>query len=183
MATYVDLVSAPERLTAELVDGKLFLTSALPGPHKRFASAVSMDIGGLYDRARRDWWIFHKPELHLALNARVVVPDFAGWRRERMPMYPEGHRYIVVPDWVCEILSPSTSRWDRTVKLPLYAEYGVAYAWFVEPVLQIVEVKKLVNGTWSDVGLFGGDARFRAEPFTEVEIDLASIWAVSPPLS
>jgi Uma2 family endonuclease len=183
-ATYNDLLKAPEEFTAELLDGKLVLWSRLAGPHKRAIAALGMDIGSAYDRGREgpgDWWIMHGPEVHFDVDARVIVPDLAGWRRERMPMYPSDHKYRIAPDWVCEVLSPSTSRWDRTTKLPLYAEYGVAYAWFVEPVLQIVEVKKLVDRVWTDIGLYGGDAKFRAEPFEEVEIDLGSIWGSASP--
>ena len=100
-ATYQDLIDAPDNLAAELVDGELFLSPQPSIPHSRFASALSMDIGSAYDRGRGGpggWWLMDKPEIHLAYNARVVVPDLGGWRRERTPVLPTDHRFIVPPD-------------------------------------------------------------------------------------
>jgi hypothetical protein len=91
LATYEDLREVPENMTAELVDGGLFLSPQPAGPHNRFSSALGMDIGSTYDRGRGGpggWWLIDEPEIHFAVNVRVVVPDLAGWRRERMPMYP-----------------------------------------------------------------------------------------------
>jgi Uma2 family endonuclease len=184
-ATYNDLLKAPEHLTAELVDGELFLSPQPAGPHNRFVSALGMDIGSAYDRGRGGpggWWIVDEPEIHFDLNERVVVPDLAGWRRERMPIYPEDHKYTIAPDWICEVLSPSTFRWDRDVKLPLYAEYEVPWVWYVQPVQRYVEIRKLIGGELSLIERYDGNAKFRAEPFMEVEIDLGSIWG-SPPAS
>lgn len=184
-ATYQDLLNAPDNLTAELVDGELFLSPQPGVPHSRFASALGMDIGSAYDRGRGGpggWWIIHEPEIHFAYNTRAVVPDLGGWRRERIPVLPTDHRFTVSPDWVCEVLSPSTFRWDREVKLPLYAEYEVPWAWYVHPVQHYVEIRKLIGGELSLIERYDGNAKFRAEPFMEVEIDLGSIWA-SPPAS
>ena len=56
------------------------------------------------------WLIVNEPELHLSDD--VVVPDIAGWRRLRMPVYPPGAYVTLAPDWVCEVLSPSTRKFD-----------------------------------------------------------------------
>jgi len=180
-ATYQDLLNAPDNLVAELVDGELFLSPRPAGPHNQFASGLGYYVIGHYNRGGPGgWWIVYEPEIHFAVDERAVVPDLAGWRRERMPAHPVDHRYTVVPDWVCEILSPSTYRWDRDTKLPLYAHYGVPWAWYAHPTKHYVEILQLVDGDW--VAKHEGDAKFRAEPFMEVEIDLGSIWA-SPPAS
>ena len=86
----------------------------------------------------------------------MAVPDLADWRRQRMPYVPEGHRFEVVPDWVCEILSPSTASKDREVKMPLYARYGVPYAWLIDPGQQTLEAYRLDDGTWMENGFFSG---------------------------
>lgn len=183
LATYQDLLNAPDNLIAELVDGELFLSPRPMPPHARFASALGMDIGSAYDRGRGGpggWWIIFEPEVHFALNERAVVPDLGGWRRERMPVLPSDHRVTVAPDWICEVLSPSTYRWDRETKLPLYAQYRVPWVWYVEPIKRYVEIMEYVERDYDLVAKYEGNAKFRAEPFTEIEIDLGSIWA-SPP--
>jgi Uma2 family endonuclease len=178
-ATYEDLLRAPENMIAELVDGDLFTSPRPGGPHTSFGSQLLMDVGPPYDRGRGGpggWLIVYEPEVHLELNRLVLVPDLAGWRRERMPRIPRDHRFLVPPDWVCEVLSPSTYRLDRSRKLPVYADYGVRHAWIADPIERFVEIYRLENEHWVLLHTYGGEDRFRAEPFEEVEIDLGSIW-------
>ena len=106
----------------------------------------------------------------------VVVPDLAGWRRERMPAIPRDHRFEVVPDWVCEILSPSTAQKDRVLKLPLYARYGVAYAWLVDPLARTLEVFELSEGKWVLLGAIREDEPVCFPPFAAVTFALADLW-------
>ncbi len=120
------------------------------------------------------WWIPDEPELHLAED--IVVPDLAGWRRERMPDLPDEAFFGLSPDWVCEVLSPSTSRLDRTRKLPVYARAGVPYAWLIDPVAQTLEVYRLESGHWIVAATHGGEARVNAEPFEEITLDLTRLW-------
>lgn len=180
-ATYDDLVRLPENVVGELIDGELYAWPRPSAAHARGASALSMDIGGPYDRGRGGpggWWILYEPELHL--EGDVAVPDIAGWRRERMPELPKGHIFDIAPDWVCEILSPSTRRHDRRKKMPLYARHGVTYLWLFDPDARTLEVMQLVDGRWTVLAVYGGNDVVRAEPFPLVEIDLASIWGVTP---
>jgi Uma2 family endonuclease len=120
-------------------------------------------------------WILDEPELHLGTH--VVVPDVAGWRRERMPVLPDEAFFAIVPDWVCEVLSPSTERIDRARKLRIYAEAGVAHAWFVDPILRTLEVLRLHDGAWVIAGVISGDGPVRVEPFDAALLELAVLWA------
>jgi Uma2 family endonuclease len=142
-----------------------------------------MIIGAAFDLGESGpggWWIVDEPELHFKGN--VLVPDLGGWRRERVPEYPDAGRCEIAPDWACEILSPSTARVDRIKKLPIYASEGVPHVWIIDPVEQTLEVKQLSDGRYSDVALHGGDEIVRVEPFTEIEIDLALLWGSAPSL-
>jgi Uma2 family endonuclease len=106
----------------------------------------------------------------------VFVPDLAGWRRDRMPDIPQDQRFEIVPDWICEVLSPSTASKDRAVKMPLYARYGVQYVWLVDPLEKILEVFKLTNGTWLEAGSYRQDEIVSAVPFDEISISLSDLW-------
>lgn len=173
-ATYDDLVKVPENMVAELIDGDLYAWPRAAGPHARFA--LGMDIGAPYDRGRGGpggWWIFDKPELHL--GDQVLVPDLAGWLRERMPHIPSD-RFTVSPDWVCEVISPFSLRIDRGKKMRIYAEHEVAWMWFGDPIGHVLEALTLVGDNWKYVATFTSGDVVRAEPFPEAEIDLGSIW-------
>ena len=100
----------------------------------------------------------------------MLVPDLAGWRRERRPGIPRNQRFEVVPDWICEILSVSTAGIDRDVKMPVYAHDGVQHAWLVDPGAQTLETYRLATGTWRRDASFTGDAPIRAAPFADVAI-------------
>jgi len=111
-------------------------------------------------------------------DIEVTVPDLAGWRRERMPCYPEeDHRFEIIPDWICEILSPSTKSKDREVKMPLYASYGVPYAWLIDPIKHVLEAYRLNAGVWLEIGRFSDSDRVSAPPFEVVSINLEDLWA------
>jgi len=128
---YESLEALSEGLTGEILNGQLYTQPRLAGPHAIAGSILGIELGGPFHKGRGGpggWWIIYEPEVHFVHNAEVVVPDWAGWRRERMPYSPEDQRFKVVPNWVCEILSPSTKRKDRKIKLPMYAHYGVRYA-------------------------------------------------------
>jgi Uma2 family endonuclease len=107
----------------------------------------------------------------------VLVPDFAGWRRERMPEIPDVAFFELSPDWVCEILSPSTAALDRTRKRQHYARAGVAHLWLVDPDPQTIEIYRLDGDGWRLVTSVAGDVKLRGEPFEALELDLAHVWA------
>jgi Uma2 family endonuclease len=176
---YEQLERLPEGLTGEILNGQLYTQPRPSGPHGRASSMVADGIFGPYDRGRGGpggWWIFIEPEVHFVRDREVAVPDLAGWRRERMPAPPQDHRFEVVPDWVCEILSPSTASRDREVKMPLYAHYRVSYAWLVDPEARTLEAFRLEAGVWQEVGGFAGSDRAAVPPFDAVTLDLEGLW-------
>ena len=179
-ATYDDLVKLPDHVVAEIVDGELHAT---PRPAPRHANTGSIIGGRLvqpYHEGRGGpggWWILYEPELHVGSD--VLVPDWAGWRRRRMPALPTTAYFPLAPDWVCEILSPSTASLDRVKKLSIYAREQVVHAWLLDPIAGTLEVLRLEGGRWTIIATLAGDEVARAEPFLEVELDLRSLWAGS----
>ena len=180
-ATYEDVLNAPENKVAEILDGELFL-SPRPAPRHAVASSRARDgHRGPFDRGSGGpggWWILDEPELHF--GEQVLVPDLAGWRRERMPAVPDEAFFSLAPDWVCEVLSPSTERIDRGRKLRIYAEAGVAHAWLVKPTDRTLEVLRLRDGAWTIVAVWEDAAVVRAEPFEAIELELGRLWAEPP---
>lgn len=180
-ATYEDLLAVPDSLVAEILDGELF-TSPRPAPrHAAASSGLGGALHGPFDRGRGGpggWRILDEPELHLAND--VVVPDLAGWRRERMPRLPEAY-FAIVPDWICEVLSASTAAMDRVKKLTIYAREEVPHAWFVDPLAQTLEVLRLQAGRWTIVSTWAGTSIVRAEPFEALDLDLTLLWDEPPP--
>jgi Uma2 family endonuclease len=175
-ATYEDVLNAPENKVAEILDGELFL-SPRPAPRHAVAASRLGRILGPFDDdpgGPGGWWILDEPELHL--GDHVVVPDLAGWRRERMPVMPDEVFFTLAPDWVCEVLSPSTERIDRARKLRIYAEAGVQHAWLLKPSDRTLEVLHLRDGVWTIVGVCNGSDVVRIKPFDAVELRMPRLW-------
>ena len=181
-ATYEDVLNAPEHKVAEILDGELFL-SPRPAPrHALAAMRLGAFVGGGFDpggRGSGEWWILGEPELHF--GEHVLVPDIAGWLRERLPALPTEAYFTLPPDWVCEVLSPSTERLDRGRKLRVYAAAGVTHAWLVKPTDRTLEVFRLRDGQWTMVGVWEDAAVVRAEPFETLELELSRLWADDAP--
>lgn len=176
-ATYEDLLQVPEHLVAEILNGELHTH---PRPAPRHVRATSI-LGGKFTEpfdlgsgGPGGWWILDEPELHL--GAQVMVPDLAGWRRERMPELPETAWFELAPDWVCEVLSPSTAKDDRTIKMSLYARHGVGHLWLVDPLLKTLEAYELREGQWSLLTTLKDDDQTRLVPFDAIEFSLADLW-------
>lgn len=176
-ASYEDLFGLPENLVGEIINGRL-VTHPRPAPkHARAYSSVGIVIGGPYDRGYGGpggWWILDEPELHI--GGHILVPDIAGWRRERMPALPETAWFETVPDWVCEILSPGTARLDRVEKMPIYAATGVAHAWLVDPDLRTLEAYQNQSGQWLLLGAYKESDQVVVAPFDAVPFDLGALW-------
>jgi Uma2 family endonuclease len=174
---YEQFLATPSHLVAEIIRGAL-VTQPRPTPrHARAASVLGIRLGGPFDLGEGGpggWIILDEPEVHL--GEHVLVPDLAGWRRERMPALPDTAYFELAPDWVCEVLSPGTQAIDRADKMPIYAEHGVQHAWLVDPAAQLLEVYRLESSRWLRLGTWRGDARVRAEPFDAIELALDRLW-------
>jgi Uma2 family endonuclease len=178
-ATYEDVMNAPEHMLAEIIDGDLLLFPRPARPHTAALSALGEELGPPFKRGRGGpggWIILDEPELHFAED--VLVPDMAGWRRERMPVITtEAPYFTLSPDWVCEVLSPRTAVTDRVRKLPIYARENVGYIWLVDPLLRTLEVMRRQDMAWLVVATFEGNAKIRAEPFDAIDLELGILWA------
>jgi len=178
-ASYADVLAAPEHMVAEVIDGELHLQPRPAMPHARAASRMSGVLGEPFDRGRGGpggWIILFEPELHLGPEPDILVPDLASWRRERLPEVPDSAFVTIAPDWVCEIVSPSTARRDRGPKRRIYAREGVAWLWLVDPSAKTLEIYRLHAGQWVEVATFDGESVVRAQPFDAVELELAALW-------
>ena len=177
-ATYEDLCQVPDHLVAQIIHGQLI---TLPRPAPRHARASSALGGSLFppmdsgSGGPGGWWILDEPEMHLGSD--ILVPDLAGWRRERMPMLPDTAYFTLAPDWICEVLSPSTAQMDRVDKLPIYARSEVGHAWVVDPEAQTLEVFALREGHWLLEAAFKANDEVCAPPFEAVRFGLGGLWA------
>jgi len=181
-ATYEDLLKVPDHFVAEILEGELYATPRPAMPHAVAASALGSELGGPFQQGRGGpggWWILDEPELHLGSD--VIVPDLAGWRRSRVPQVPAVAAMTIPPDWVCEILSPSTEALDRVPKLNAYARERVAHVWFINPRSQTLEVLRLEGARWTVVATHDGDVSVTVEPFDAVPLDLYRLWGHDAP--
>lgn len=177
-ATYEDVLNAPENMIAEIIDGDLQLQPRPAGRHAAVTTSLSDELGPPFKRGRGGpggWLILYEPELHLGRD--ILVPDLAGWKRARLPGIGDEAYFDLAPDWLCEVLSPSTEKRDRTDKLRIYAREGVAHVWLINPEQRTLEVLRLHEGKWLALGAYSDDDKVRAEPFDAIELDLALLWA------
>ncbi|MFT3790617.1 MAG: Uma2 family endonuclease [Rudaea sp.] len=177
-ATYEDLLALPMDRVGEIVHGALYSHPRPASKHAISSSVLGSELLPPFQRGRGGpggWWIIDEPELHL--DGNVLVPDLAGWRRERMPEFPDVAWFELAPDWICEILSPSTARLDRVQKMPIYAETGVEFLWFVDPDLRTLEAYRREGATWLLLGGFADQEAVRVAPFDAIALELGSLWA------
>lgn len=176
-ATYDDLLRVPSDKVAEIVDGELHVSPRPASRHALASSGLGSGVWPPFHQGRGGpggWWILFEPELHLGDDA--LVPDLAGWRRERMPTFPDTAAFTLAPDWVCEVVSPTSERLDRARKMPAYAREGVRNLWLVNPLTQTLEVFRLAEAGWLLLATHEGATKVRAEPFEAVELDLGPLW-------
>ena len=176
-ATYQDVLDAPPHRVAEVVDGVLYTNPRPALPHARASSSLGVKIGGPFDHdadGPGGWWIIDEPELHLGED--ILVPDLAGWHRERMPDFPDAAYSTLAPGWVCEVLSPSTRKLDLHAKRPVYAREGVAHLWLVDPVDRTLEAFELRDGEWVLIATAKDDDPVQVRPFEAVSFSLGDLW-------
>jgi Uma2 family endonuclease len=176
MATYADLLALPSDVRAEIVAGQI-VTAPAPLPrHSKAQRSLSHFIGGPYDDEEGHggpggWWIFIEVDVQLGVHD-VVRPDLSGWRRERLADPGDKRPITVTPDWVCEVLSPSTAAYDRVAKRNLYGKQGVRHCWIVDVDARTVEAFELVDHRWVLLGSYDDTATVAIPPFTDVELSI-----------
>jgi len=179
-ASYEDVLNAPAHMVAEVVAGELYLQPRPNMSHAAAATALSEELGPPFKRGKGGpggWILLYEPELHL--GAEILVPDLAGWRKTRMEVIPNTAYVTLAPDWVAEVLSPSTEKFDRGEKLAVYAREQVAWVWLVNPTQRTLEILQLgPDGHWILRGTHLDDAKIRAQPFDAIEFDLGALWAL-----
>jgi Uma2 family endonuclease len=173
LATYADLEKVPPHLVAEIIHGVLETHPRPVGRHGVAQGALQGEIYNPYQRGRGGpggWLFIPEPQLHL--GAHVLVPDVAGWKRERLPDVPKTPGITTAPDWVCEVLSPATAKRDRGAKQAIYAEFGISYFWVVDPANRLIDAYQLVAGKWMLLGSVGGDDEVSLPPFEAARFTL-----------
>jgi Uma2 family endonuclease len=177
-ATYDDLREVPDHFVAEMFDGDLYASPRPAIPHSRAASVLAAALMSPFDQGRNGpggWLFLYEPELHFGKD--VLVPDVAAWRRTRLPAFAPEPYLTLAPDWVCEVLSPSTESLDRGEKLRVYAREQVGWVWLIDPSRQALEVLALDRrGQWAKRGAFDGRANVRVAPFDGIELELGALW-------
>jgi Uma2 family endonuclease len=176
-ATYADIEALPSNMVGEIIHGVLHAHQRPTPRHGVAAGRLGYEISGPFDYGRGGpgGWIFIvEPELHL--GPHVVVPGLAGWRRERLSPFPETAYIETAPDWLCEVLSPSTQALDRTEKLAVYAEFGVKHCWYVDPIARTLEVFALTGGKWLIAAAFKEADPVTAPPFEVHSFPLDVLW-------
>ena len=182
-ATYADIEALPKNYVGEILLGVLHAHPRPALPHAKVATRLGIGLGGPFDLGQGGpggWILLDEPELHLGPEPDVVVPDLAGWKRARMNAIPAKPFLTLAPDWVAEIVSPSTEAEDRGEKMTIYARERVPHAWLVDPLIRTLEVFRLDGETWRMIKTWHGDVKVRAEPFDAVELDLAVLWEALP---
>lgn len=178
--TYEDILKLPDNVLGEIVNGELFVSPRPSGPNIYAASSLCAELDPPFSKGKGGgpggWWVLVEPEIEFQKDTQHFVPDLAGWRKERMPKLPEKNVFTVTPDWVCEVLSPSNMRLDKTEKAPKYATFGVRYLWFINPRDKTLDVFRLETGKWVLLSSYTEADKVKAEPFQEWEFDLGNLW-------
>lgn len=174
-ATYEDVLAAPEGVTAELIDGNLYLQPRPRGVHQHIVSELTAQLRPM--RRKDGWVLLSEVELHIPMT---LVPDISGWRAQRFTEPLDSTYFCVEPDWVCEVLSPSTAGYDRGIKRRTYLERGIRYLWIVHPTERTLEAyEALQDGSaWALRATCTESDRAQLEPFSELELDLALLWSL-----
>lgn len=177
ITTYADLEAVPPHLVAEMVDGELYTHARPAPPHGYAQTEVIAWTRWLFDDGRGGpggWWIFTEPEVRF--RSDICVPDIAGWRKSNMPELPQTSYFTRVPDWVCEVLSPSTASFDRVKKMRVYTRERVEYVWLLSPLERTLEAYQWSEGRYALVDAYADDERVRVPPFEQVELELERLW-------
>ncbi|MCY1011670.1 Uma2 family endonuclease [Nannocystis pusilla] len=181
-ATLADLLTvADEKPYYELLDGELSQKSAPLFSHGRVQPRLAGRIIAHFgDDAADDepggWWI--GTEVHVELAPDIVVPDVVGWRIDRVPEPPTGFPVKIRPDWICEVVSPSSPSRDTVRKLRIYHRAGVPHYWIADPDQQTLTVFRWQPEGYLVVLSAEPPEQVRPEPFDAVEYSVGALLGV-----
>jgi Uma2 family endonuclease len=174
----------PEGVTAEIAAGVYAMS---PRPRARHA-AVETRLARFLDAAlgagpsggeMPDWLFLIEPELRDERALSRVVPDLAAWRSTTSGWpSPDDALIELMPDWVGEILSPTTEVYDRGPKREAYGMMGVGWLWLVDPDRKRVEVFTNVRGQMLAGPVFESGSVLDAVPFEGVQIPLDGLFLI-----
>lgn len=178
-ATLADLLDLPEEDRYEIVDGELVAKEAGSGKHGRGQAYVANALIGPFGRRRSGgpperpggWWFATEVLIQFS-PTQLRRPDVAGWRRERLPEMPAQVPITVLPDWICEILSPTNASNDTVRKMRLYHLVRVPHYWLIDPIAETLTVYRWTSDGYLQVLSAERGERIRAEPFTAVELQI-----------
>lgn len=180
-ATLADLLAIPEdERFHEIIDGEL-VRKAMPSfIHGDAQSALALRIKGPFQRrpgggSPGGWWIGTEVDIQLA-PTHIYRPDVVGWRRDRVPARPTETPVVILPDWICEVLSPSNPGSDRVKKLNSYHQFGVPHYWIVDPMDESLSVFRWTAEGYLLVLAAGREARVHAEPFEAIELPVGALF-------
>ena len=181
-ATHADIEALPPNIVGEILFDEL-VTHPRPAPrHAIAASALGVVLGEPFQLGRGGpggWLFMDGPELHFGRD--VVVPEIAGWRRETLPTLPDTAWIETPPDWVAEVLSPSTEKYDRGPKRQIYAAAGVQYLWLVDPRVRFMEAFALHHQQWVLIATLRDHEEVRVPPFEAIAFSLGHLWPLDSP--
>jgi len=180
--TLADLDGLPPGIIGEIIEGVLYTMTKPRARHQRTTTRIGAGVGDPFDVGSGGpggWWIITEPGIELP-DTPEISPDVAGWRRERMPDLPLDEPIRVVPDWVCEILSPTTRRHDMLRKQPYYAKVGVPFMWLVDIEARVLTAHRLDSSEWRIIGTYSDEIEDEIEariaPFDAVPFNVAGWW-------
>lgn len=187
-ATIEDWLRIPEEKRAELIHGRI-VYHAFPGvKHGDTQAQISHFLrpyrgrrpggeGGGGAALPGGWWL--SQEVDMQIGDIGCRPDVVGWRRDRHARVPEAdERGVVtaVPDFLCEVLSASTVRYDQGEKRDAYFRAGVPHYWMVDPTNQTLTVLEWTERGYVILRVAGPGETVRAAPFEAVEIPVEDLF-------
>ncbi|MBL8955159.1 MAG: Uma2 family endonuclease [Myxococcaceae bacterium] len=182
VATVADALARPESERVELIRGTLVQKAAPTGEHARTQASVTRRVDPFDRKPGGKWpggWWFAS-EVDIQLGPELFRPDLAGWRRERLPEGIKGRPITVRPDWICEVLSPSTEDVDRVDKLQSYFQAGVPHYWLADPIERVLEVYRRTELAYALVLTAKSGQKIRAEPFDAIELEVDALFGADP---